>query len=118
MVTSDEIDWRNELFRESGKALSRKAYDAAIVAASRGYLKADEAGDQCWIDIFRSTLWLILRDMIELPVVREHIDADGTPLCSFCGRSEREVRVVLGAKAAICEYCAKTVVKGFETSQA
>jgi hypothetical protein len=90
-----------------GELMMQKRFAGAAGIAILSYFLAQEEKDE---DRRRLSLSILLKSIEELKLEQPQIETEKRdPSCSFCGRSEPEVRLAAGPDAFICDGCVSTL---------
>ena len=95
-----------------GKLMMRKQFVGASAVAILGYFLAQEEQDKGLRDVSLSTL---LKSIEELKSQESKTPStEASRSCSFCGRTEPEVKLAAGPSAFICNECVRTLAGVFD----
>ncbi len=96
-----------------GKLMMETRYQSAMLAALLGYVVSREQGDD---ELANGSMSLMFKAVDELRNQSGKGSTRGDvekAACSFCGRSEPEVRLAAGARGFICDSCVATLNEAF-----
>jgi hypothetical protein len=103
MADGERIELPRLILTLWGRLMMEKRFHAAAMAGLLGHLVSHETGDK---DLEAGATDWITKAMDELRAERSGDQAaKGQPACSFCGRSEPEVRLAAGPGVFICDSC-------------
>ena len=85
----------------------------ALDFAIKGYLVAKDIGEDAHKLAFLGLIRLAVEELVGGPIRKAKSQADQKHICSFCGRNEMEVKLMIGALATICESCADEIHNNF-----
>lgn len=91
-----------------GKFMIEKRYPDAILVATLGYLSSRSRSDKWFEDESLSQLFRAVEEFQSDLGGIKYSQQRSSPICSLCGRSEPDVRLVAGARGFICNVCAQT----------
>jgi hypothetical protein len=86
-------------------AVKQGNYPEALDSAIKGYLIAKEIGDDTHEKVFLGFLSSAVHELIDKPLEQLRHEASQGIRCSFCGREEKEVKLVAGPGVTICQGC-------------
>jgi ClpX C4-type zinc finger len=99
-------------------AMQQENYAAALDFAIKGYLVAKDIGENAHELAFLGLIRLAVEELVGAPIRKAKSRGDQKHICSFCGRNELEVKLMIGALATICESCAGEIHNNFSKAKA
>lgn len=115
MTRTSRGDWFDIFSNRWELALRQRRYDDALTVAIAGYMLARELRDEGHQIASQAYMATALQRLDEKSTAALRARDRKLYACSFCGRSEKEVRIAVGAAGNICEECAATARSLFET---
>jgi hypothetical protein len=111
-------DWFEVCSSSWGSAIRRRRYDDALMVAIAAYMLARELRDEGHQIASHAYMAAALQRLDEKSTAALKARNRKLCACSFCGRTEKEVRIALGAGGNICEECTATARSIFESEPA
>lgn len=104
--TGPKGDWLRLCSRRWASAIKRGRYEDALMVAVWAYMLARELKDMPSQSVTRTYMTVALRQLGEREDRTLRAENKRLVRCSFCGRDQHAVKLVVGAAGNICEDCA------------
>jgi hypothetical protein len=95
------------------RAVKDKRYHDALALAIRGYLAARDLDDLAFETACLAYMANAIKNLTGASREQRTKSGNQREACSFCGKGEKEARIMGGADANICEECATKIYRFF-----
>jgi hypothetical protein len=102
-------DYQQTYSAKWNTSLEKGSSSDALLNAIKGYLIAVDVDDDISRKIFLTLMRTSINNVWHDEFDRADEEANSRLVCSFCGRSIDEVKIVSGAHGSICQICAAQI---------